>query len=83
MPIVGRMNFSRHVQYVFFDVFEKVKKCIFALNFLKTSPMDLKIYAKKKLVIGPDFHQKFHQNRVISQKYTILQKVFIFYSTSR
>ena len=35
------------VMYVFFDVFEKVKKCIFALNFLKTGPMDLKICAKK------------------------------------
>ena len=33
--------------YVFFDVFEKVKKCIFASKFLKTGPMDLKICAKK------------------------------------
>ena len=38
---------------------------------------------KKKLVIGPDFHQKFHQNQVISQKYTILQKGFIFFFTSQ
>ena len=35
------------VMCVFFDVFEKVKKCIFALNFLKTGPTDLKICAKK------------------------------------
>ena len=64
--------------YVFFDVFEKVKKCIFASNFLKTGPMDLKTCAKK-VVIGPDLHQKFYQNRVISQKYTILQKGIIFF----
>ena len=63
----------------FFDVFEKVKKCIFALNFLKTGPTDFKMCAKK-LAIGPDLHQKFHQNQVISQKYTILQKGFIFFS---
>ena len=35
------------VMYVFFDVFEKVKKCIFGLNFLNIGPMDLKICAKK------------------------------------
>ena len=67
--------------YVFFDVFEKVKKCIFGLNKVKTDPMDLKICAKK-LVIGADFHQKFHQNRVISQKHTILQKVVIFFDVT-
>ena len=34
---------------------------------------------QKKLVIGADFHQKFHQNQVISQKYTILQKGLFFF----
>jgi len=33
--------------YVFFSVFEKVKKYIFAHNFLKKGSMELKICAKK------------------------------------
>ena len=42
--------------------------------------MDLKICAKKTCNRS---HQKFHQNRVISQKYTVLQKVLIFHFNSR
>ena len=44
---------------VFFTIFEKVKKDTFARTFFKIRPMDLKMCAKK-LVIGPDLHQKFH-----------------------
>jgi len=33
--------------YVFFSDFEKVKKCIFTCNFLKTGSIELKICAKK------------------------------------
>ena len=39
-----------------------------------------KFMCKKKLVIGPDFHQKFYQNRVISQKYDdILKSTHFFF----
>ena len=61
---------------------KKWKNAFLLLTFLKQVLWTWK-YVQKKLVIGPDLHQKFHQNRVISQKYTILQKGFIFYSTSR
>ena len=50
--------FILQLQYIW----PKMQKCIFASTFLKTGSMDLKICAKKKLVIGPDLHQKFHRN---------------------
>ena len=37
------------VMGVFFTIFEKVEKDIFARNFFKMSPMDLKMCAKKNL----------------------------------
>ena len=53
---------------VFFTIFENVKKHIFAHNFFKMGPMDLKICAKK-LVIDPDLQQKYYRNRIIFRKY--------------
>ena len=58
------------------------KNAFLLLTFLKQVLWTWK-YVQKKLVIGPDLHQKFHRNWVISWKYTILQKVFISISTSR
>ena len=46
---------------VFFTIFEKVKTDVFARNFFKIGPTDLKMCAKKP-VIGPDLHQKYYQN---------------------
>ena len=43
--MLGKINFR--VMDVFFTIFEKVKKHIFARNFFKMGPMDLKICAKK------------------------------------
>ena len=66
----------------FSTFWKKCKNAFLLLLFLKQALWTWK-YVQKKLVIGPDFHQKFYQNRVISQKYTMLQKVYIFNSTSR
>ena len=62
---------------VFFTIFEKVKKHIFVRNFFKMGPMDLKICAKK-LVIGPDLHQKYYRSRIIFRKYMTFQKRIMF-----
>ena len=62
---------------VFFTIFEKVKKDIFARNFFKMGPMDLKMCAKK-LVIGPDLHQKYYRNRIIFRTYMTFSICIIF-----
>ena len=40
-------------------------------------------HAQKKVVIGPDLHQKYYQNWLFFRKYTTFLDWFIFFSTPR
>eukprot|EP00493_Phyllostaurus_siculus_P021986 UN22316 len=40
--------------------------------------MDLKICAKKLVMIGPDLHQKYYGNRIIFRKYMTFSNCTIF-----
>ena len=65
--------------YVFFNVFEKNKKNTFLLvTFGKRVLWSWK-HVQKKLVIGPDIHQKYYRNRMIFQKYTTFSNSLIFF----
>ena len=68
--------------YVFFSVFEKVKKYVFACNFLKTSPMELKTCAKKSCNRSGSSPKILSKSVVFSKIYDIFRLVH-FFSTSR
>ena len=65
--------------YVFFDVFEKVKKCIFASKFLKTGPMDLKICAKKTCNLSGFPPKILSKSSHFSKIYDILKSTHFFF----
>ena len=62
----------------FLTFLKKWKSAFLLLNFLKQVLWTWK-YVQKKLVIGPDFHQNFYPNRVISQKYMSFLNPLIFF----
>ena len=67
------------VMYVFFSVFEKVKKYVFACNFLKTSPMELKTCAKKSCNRSGSSPKILSKSVVFSKIYDIFRLVHFYF----
>ena len=65
--------------YVFLSVFEKVKKYVFACNFLKTSPMELKTCAKKSCNRSGFSPKILSKSVVFSKIYDIFRLVHFFF----
>ena len=65
--------------YVFFSVFEKVKKYVFACNFLKTRPMELKTCAKKSCNRSGSSPKILSKSVVFSKIYDIFRLVHFFF----
>ena len=64
---------------VFFTIFEKVKKHIFARNFFKMGPMDLKICAKKTCNLSGFPPKILSKSSHFSKIYDILKSTHFFF----